>query len=479
MATPRSERALQDASSSLAALLEPEAMATMCCAGRHWAGPALAFNWADHCEAEFGAVCVQYLRFLELDEARLEAQTSGWRPLYLRLRGFHRQLESREPSKLGGQWMGAPSVNIQATSGILQGGHTVMFSGDDEQVSILPLTCTTSSNPPSFRPADFLDVVPISPGEVIGVAPSLELERWCFSGQEPHGAVCRCRVSSGLVSGDALEGLRLFVEHVAEMLFLFAGCDIHAFRLGSLQKVYTHVVPTDRPHDDTRCGDQEILARWDYGRIFLAHQAEGRQVTLWSTADGVGQGYLRSGIDGTWEFVIGISTVVLVVEVKLERSLLLAVSHTEDGASGTIHVWEMHLGQAESGPALQQHCWRHCDRAPDRVEARHGGRFVEAFFLPDSEAPVGIYDIEWFSPRLQPLFALERGVGDWRCDLRDVVARLEGSCLRWLPLWQPMKLRTVGGGGEKLSTLLRASTDSRAQESQMLPLLLVMTCPGC
>ena len=46
----------------------------------------------------------------------------------------------------------------------------------------------------------------------------------------------------------------------------------------------------------------------------------------------------------------------------------------------------MHLGQAESGPALQQHCWRHCDRAPDRVEARHGGRFVEAFFLPDSEA---------------------------------------------------------------------------------------------
>lgn len=55
----------QDASSLLAALLEPEAfhgiaarravcrqaMATMCCAGRHWAGPALAFNWADHCEA--------------------------------------------------------------------------------------------------------------------------------------------------------------------------------------------------------------------------------------------------------------------------------------------------------------------------------------------------------------------------------------------------------------------------------------------
>lgn len=24
-----------------------------------------------------------------------------------------------------------------------------------------------------------------------------------------------------------------------------------------------------------RCGDEEILARWDYGRAFLAHQAEG------------------------------------------------------------------------------------------------------------------------------------------------------------------------------------------------------------
>lgn len=43
---------------------------------------------------------------------------AGWRPLYLRLRGFHRQLESREPSKLGGQWMGAPSVNIQASFAI-------------------------------------------------------------------------------------------------------------------------------------------------------------------------------------------------------------------------------------------------------------------------------------------------------------------------------------------------------------------------
>ena len=115
---------------------------------------------------------------------------------------------------------------------------------------------------------------------------------------------------------------------------------------------------------------------------------QGRQVTLWSTADGVGQGYLRSGcpllccdishadagaivatletdgeirifrgIDGTWEFVIGISTVVLVVEVKLERSLLLAVSHTEDGASGTIHVWEM-----PSCPVAPfcSFCWEGC-----------------------------------------------------------------------------------------------------------------------
>ena len=84
-----------------------------------------------------------------------------------------------------------------------------------------------------------------------------------------------------------------------------------------------------------------------------------------------------------------------------------------------------------------------CPNPPDRVEARHGGRFVEAFFVPvigshERRLPDGIYDIEWFDRDMRSLFKL-RGIGDWRCDLRDAVARLEDdTSVSWLPLWHPI-----------------------------------------
>ncbi|CAK9101196.1 WAP domain-containing protein [Durusdinium trenchii] len=298
---------------------------------------------------------------------------------------------------------------------------------------------------------------------------------------------CSCRVKSNLAAdGDVLEGLRLFVEHVAGRLFLFAGASIYAFDLHSLEELYVLIVPTDEALDETRCGDQEILARWDYGLAFLAHQAEGREVAVWSTQDGAHRGHIRSGCEllccdishnsssaivatletdgeirlftsqasdgtqATWECSISVSVESLeespiqpIVEVKLEQSVLLAVTHSEDGATGVIHVWEI-LSQLH---LLQNHYFLFCDRPPDRVEARHGGQFIEVFFLTDSlnpRPPDGIYNIKWFSPKLELLFNLDRCVGDWRCDLRDVAARLEDDrTISWAPLWRPICLTTA------------------------------------
>eukprot|EP00438_Fugacium_kawagutii_P034816 Skav226553 [mRNA] locus=scaffold421:281242:281895:- [translate_table: standard] len=139
----------------------------------------------------------------------------------------------------------------------------------------------------------------------------------------------------------------------------------------------------------------------------------------------------------SWELVRSVSLDAPIVEVKIERSLLLAVTHSEDGERGAIHVWKLpmeRLDCLENPRSLQ------CPRPPDRVEARHGGRFIEAFFVPATDCPNGIYDIEWFDPTMNRLLQL-RGIGDWRCDLRDAVARLEGSegsNVSWLPLWTPV-----------------------------------------
>ena len=103
---------------------------------------------------------------------------------------------------------------------------------------------------------------------------------------------------------------------------------------------------------------------------------------MWSTSDGASRGHIRSKceilccdlshnhlheilvtleIDGEirlfkrpsefdtatsdgadlWEFVRKVSLRAPIVEVKVERSLLLAVTHSENGESGAIHVWEV------------------------------------------------------------------------------------------------------------------------------------------
>lgn len=202
---------------------------------------------------------------------------------------------------------------------------------------------------------------------------------------------------------------------------------------------------------------------------------------MWSTSDGASRGHIRSKceilccdlshnhlheilvtleIDGEirlfkrpsefdtatsdgadlWEFVRKVSLRAPIVEVKVERSLLLAVTHSENGESGAIHVWEVLTEHLE---CLQHLGSIQCPNPPDRVEARHGGRFVEAFFVPvigshERRLPDGIYDIEWFDRDMRSLFKL-RGIGDWRCDLRDAVARLEDdTSVSWLPLWHPI-----------------------------------------
>eukprot|EP00439_Symbiodinium_sp_Y106_P035983 s4793_g4.t1 len=466
------DQALQETGYLLTAFLDPEALGTLSCVSRTWAGPASSFDWAGGCQADFGAVCSQYLRYLELDS---RAGTScSWRSLYLRLRAFHRQLDAF-PDCLQRRfspeaWRNAPSVRLnQDACRLVQGGHSVLFCGDAEHVGILPMTSTAGSSHPSFRPADFLDVVPVTPHSVIGVSLALDLERWCFK----EKASCTGRSPTGLEKEDPTEDLRLFVEHVAARLFVFAGVHIHAFDLVSLEKTYVVSAPSWERHAE------QLLARWDYGEAFVAYQVEGCEACIWSTSDGADLGKIASGnqflccditsfafggsqklvatleTDGgirvftnvlsEWHLAQAVQTLSLVVEVKLERHLLVAVSHS--AGAGSVHLWHLGFDTNSSDPdvnvLLQEYCMCDFSQPPDRVEARHGGRFIEVQFLTEGLSVDGIYDVEWLEPsRLHCLLALKSCIGDWRCDLRDVVGVLgndsEGTVLHWLLLWQPL-----------------------------------------
>eukprot|EP00931_Biecheleriopsis_adriatica_P050514 TRINITY_DN29253_c0_g1_i1.p1 TRINITY_DN29253_c0_g1~~TRINITY_DN29253_c0_g1_i1.p1 ORF type:complete len:498 (-),score=99.53 TRINITY_DN29253_c0_g1_i1:16-1488(-) len=486
--TRAAEKAMQEASGLLAQCLEPEELAATACAAHSWGEAAAAVDWASRCEADFGAVCTQYLQYMELLDERRDA---GWRPLCLRLRSFHHEL--RRGRWCGeGPWAGAQVLPLQGSPLLLQGGHSVIFCGNAECVLALPMAAG-SECARAFRPAEFLDVVPIAAGEVVGVSLDLRLERWRLAAEKEGDATLLCHAISGLEpeegSRDAscvFEGLRLFVEHVARRIFLFAGRRILAFDMASLEQLYALLVPIAETEKVSRCDDVEAtLARWDYGRSFLAYQQEGYRVGVWSTLNGASLGQVKSHhqllccdvthiandaerpevssrksscallatleVDGhirlfieeaggDWQQVAVVGTASLVVEVKLERSLLLAVSHLDDSSSGTVHVWDVSCG------GIDNHRARDFDRAPDRVEARHGGHFVEVCFVPEGPEdawPVGVFDVLWLDPKdqgLRQLLSLKAAIGDWRCDLRDALARLgaASSEVQWLPLWPPL-----------------------------------------
>ena len=205
----------------------------------------------------------------------------------------------------------------------------------------------------------------------------------------------------------------------------------------------------------------------------------GCEACIWSTSDGADLGKIASGnqflccditsfafggsqklvatleTDGgirvftnvlsEWHLAQAVQTLSLVVEVKLERHLLVAVSHS--AGAGSVHLWHLGFDTNSSDPdvnvLLQEYCMCDFSQPPDRVEARHGGRFIEVQFLTEGLSVDGIYDVEWLEPsRLHCLLALKSCIGDWRCDLRDVVGVLgndsEGTVLHWLLLWQPL-----------------------------------------
>lgn len=163
------------------------------------------------------------------------------------------------------------------------------------------------------------------------------------------------------------------------------------------------------------------------------------EVPLLVTLETDGEIRLYGLCQGQWRRVAQVTTALPGVEVKLERRLLLAVGHAEDGLTGAVHAWEVQ--RTPEGWRLGEEAVQVQERPPDRVEPRHGGRFIEVFFLTEQRVPDGVYDIEWYeyrNRRLRRVLEVQGGIGDWRCDLRDVVARLEGDTVCWLPLFEPL-----------------------------------------
>merc|ERR1719346_679579 len=122
------------------------------------------------------------------------------------------------------------------------------------------------------------------------------------------------------------------------------------------------------------------------------------------------------------------------VEVKMHGALLIAVSHLEMHEDGSVHVWTL------SAQGVSGHRARRFARPPDRVEARHGGNFLEVCFTPLGSWPMGVQDVLWLDPTdasLRTLLRCDASISDWRCDLRDGLALVsEGAqTLHYHRLW--------------------------------------------
>ncbi|CAK0842625.1 unnamed protein product, partial [Prorocentrum cordatum] len=426
--------------------------------------------------------CLQYVRYLGL-----EAGEGCWRRLYMQLRGLHGRARSGALSLSWEElparelWAGDPDLAAVVTDRLVQGGHSVLFYGDLAEMRARPLCAEAwgraSAPAAAFRPAEFLDVVPVSPSEVVGVTPSLALERRELV---PGGSRLLLRRASGPASGDG-DGGRLFVEHVAGLLFWFVGGVVRAFELQTLELRYAVSHEQDVDEDPVASASElELFSRWDYGRTFVTYEQEGHLVSVWGTATGSSEGCLETsaallccdvshatlGAAGQEDIAIVVmlqadghirlcaqeapgewwirsvvapgehactSPLYAYVEVKLERCLLLAVSHSEDGQHGAAHAWSLDARGASA------HRWRCFAHAPDRVEARHGGAFVEVCFASAHPTLMGVLDVKWLDPLgpdMKVLLEVESAVADWRCDVRDCLAtvREETMTFRWASL---------------------------------------------
>lgn len=146
----------------------------------------------------------------------------------------------------------------------------------------------------------------------------------------------------------------------------------------------------------------------------------------------------------------------LFVELQVEGSLLVATSHCIHDTGGSVHVWDIGASREHASPdgVVRRHRCRCFDRRPDRVEVRHGGKFLEVCFAPDDDdvLPASVADMCWVDPSdsgagvfagsLRLLFSKNRVIADWRCDVRDVVVWVDGEdsatgdlLLCWARMW--------------------------------------------
>jgi len=503
--TRKAEDVFREAGALLLQWLLPAATCSVACTCSVAGEIAVVADWESWCTHEFGAACKQYLAYLGLISG--QASRLHWRQLYLRLRRLHVKL--RNPSELRSlrentkPWRSRhPSMMATVLSGandsvqLLQGGHTVLFSGCSDAIHVARLA--DSSERATLHIESFLDVAPVAPWQFIAVTHALALERWCLNPGMP--AECVCQRSLPL-QVEVEDGLRLFIEHVANRLFVFNGEEIVAFELESLDLQYSITYEGGRNEELDAVA---LLARWDYGRTFLLYQQEATLVSVWSTLSGDPLGCIHTSLgllccdlthlssssssrsssssnireqvpeplilatlqvdgnirlyrkDGTSDEWVTLKVIVswsdhqpfTIVEVKLEGSLLVAVSSDRCNggwaprwSQGAVHVWDIGDGKADG------HRMRYFSATPDFVEVRHGGAFIEVCLPPTRPGhwppvrwPSGIVEQYWLDPRgLLPtlLHCPHASLGDWRCDVRDGVALVEAgsNSLRWFPFW--------------------------------------------
>lgn len=470
MASSNAEKALLEARALVAPCLLPWELCALACAGGPGSEVATCADWASWCTGRFGAECAQYLQYLGVD------MPASWRALYLRLQSLHHRLRAG-PMRL----QGATQIDLwprtssrECPPRLLQGGHSVIFWGDEHEMHLAPVPGTTGElgAAASFQPSSFLDVAPLTPMVLLGVTHDLRLE--CWQVRPKHGCE-RLRQAATRLEGDASQGVRVFVEHVASCVFVFIGRTIHAFDVHTLWKRY---------HLEASGTDGELSARWDYGQAFLAYRQDSKEVLIWFTQTGQSLGRIEAtvgllfcdlthtkfghsttdtiivatleidglirmyenGASSDWRLLGSVSPTqfgmdMIVVEVKLQGQSLLAASHSEHGNGGRVHVWDIGTNGASS------HRSRWFTRPPDKVEFRHGGALLEVCFAAPGSWPMGVLDLTWLDPTdasLRTLLQVDHAIGDWRCDIRDSVAvATEGArSVQWYALWPRLESHT-------------------------------------
>jgi len=250
---------------------------------------------------------------------------------------------------------------------------------------------------------------------------------------------------------------RLFIESMANLIFLINDTNIRAFAIQPFERRYQVRIP-NRP--ERRGEFEEISVRWLYGYSFLAYRMGNRRLFVHCTNSGIPFCKIKCHhvivcADLTKYVVVTLEEDNLIhiycketethlrvwqpeelrtfTEVKCYNNDIIALSQNEDDPKGKVHVYFDGALCNEEGIEVSRTFPGTCDR----VEGRHGKNgFIEVVVehhRTDPDPSLRGFSIYYLrGPQLEVMQTFHNALPDYPCDIRDCVITIEeDNRLKW------------------------------------------------